>query len=1043
MSLVLLLLACFHLAGGCTDDPDHDDDITDDDADDDADDEGDDACPEDRVEEAKAFLVAADGDAARSAFLAILRDHLTCSDAELGVVLADQLRFFAILDDLLYFLFDPFVEEKGSIDVGAIVHDYAGELLQPIVEEMLFHLDACGQDDSLRFELSRMPLRLLDLEFLVYAGEYDQSDILLQTAEFRMIHAALDTILSMEISFDLDVILDHIDDWAGMSIPNLLIDVLDTVLILFDDLEFLRLRDDGYWRLPRAGQTMGRAYQSLYDGVAELRGETQDAAHDVSGCGDRDGNGACDSDEFLHGLFYSLPSDLHWELQQVDLAMRDSYWDGTELDVEPGVPNPFTLDRYNPVLKYLGLPPLLPALPVDLGGFYANPRPDGARDTAQAVLTIARTILVLLFQTDLTEAAQNGPLDDAVAGEPTKASVPQGPPTVGLATAEDVAALPYLRPTARTKQFSSHDPTGGNQDGFLPPNHLYIDEHGEFVVFDQYGPGCIYRMQFTHTWTLIGNLRIYVDDMEVPVIEGPFWLLFFSVFEPFTKPLVRDLLTASGTSFSYLPIPFERRCRITVNVPPEYFGFTYVVYDADTPVTSYTGRENYEAIRSQWRSPGEDPKPDVPSISVSGNATLAPGEAVEIVRREEAGAIWQLHLAVDPFAQDAAENLRLSAWWDGEQEPSVDAPVPEFFGSYYVEETPKTLMMGADVGRYYSYFPMPFWSDAVIVVENRGASAVSAAWDVEITEDAYTRDAGYFRAVHRVENPVSAGRDYRIGMREGAAGKWVGLTHTMRGPRSGWYLEGDERFYVDGSASPAVHGTGTEDYYNGGWYFLMGTFTEPLCGNPSHRLFPDSSHHGTYRLHLADAVHYRTGVRLGIEHGGANEGNTEHYSSVAYYYEARGLGAFLTDSLDVGNTESEAAHGYEAAGSRRVDALTAYYEGEDDEIPLTDDGRVLDRQSRFTVAVDPDNLGVVLRRRYDQREPRQQARVFVDGVEIGAWYTPEHSRTLRWAEDDIVLPASTTTEKNKVEIVIRMEGDVPWTEFAYWALSIVPPEARR
>ena len=167
--------------------------------------------------------------------------------------------------------------------------------------------------------------------------------------------------------------------------------------------------------------------------------------------------------------------------------------------------------------------------------------------------------------------------------------VPQGPPSVGIDTVSDIAGLPYLVPTARTLQFSSHDPTGGNDDGFTPPNHLYVDEHGEFVVFDQFGPGCIYRMWFTNLWSFVATLRIYVDDMEVPVIKGPFWRLFGSGFEPFTRPLVHSRFTSSGGYVSYLPIPFAERCRVTLNLPPEFFNITYVRYDSDTPVTSFTG----------------------------------------------------------------------------------------------------------------------------------------------------------------------------------------------------------------------------------------------------------------------------------------------------------------------------------------------------------------------------------------------------------------------------------------------------------------------
>ena len=667
-----------------------------------------------------------------------------------------------------------------------------------------------------------------------------------------------------------------------------------------------------------------------------------------------------------------------------------------------------------------------------------------AKATAHQAGTSPAASLGAALQDALTRKEESLPGNDLFPAT----DVPQGPPAVGLETVTDVAALPYLRHTARTLQLSSHDPTGGNNDGFFPPNHLYVDEHGEFVVFDAFGPGCIYRIQFTHTWSFITNLRIYVDDMEVPVIEGPFWMFFFlSAFEPFSPPLIGSMFSASGTNFSYLPIPFEKRCRITYNVPPEFFGITYVRYDGDTPVTSFTGREDDSILRRQFQSLGEDPKPDVPSFTVTGSSAVDPGEAVEMVHLTGAGAVWRLFLNIEPFTQEGVEDLWLLAYWDRGVTPAVEAPVSEFFGSRFIEDTPKTLLMGHDSGRYYSYFPMPFWEEGVLRLENRGSVPVDVSWETVVSEGSYASGAGYFKAFYQEENPVPVGRDYRFGFRQGRAGKWVGITHTMRGSLGRWYLEGDERYYVDGSASPALHGTGTEDYYNGGWYFLTGPFTEPLCGNPSHRVFPDRDLTGTYRLHVGDAVHYLGGVRLGIEHGADNSGGTEHYSSVAYFYELEVPLLQSTDTFDIGDAAEESDHDYTAIDSEVTAEMTSSYEGEDDEIPVTDSGRIFKGESRFRVSIHPENEGVVLRRRYDQFHPCQQAKVLVDGVEVGTWYTPESSQTHRWAEDDFVLPRSCTSGRESIEIRIRSEGDAHWTEFYYRVFSIEPhvktPQGKR
>ena len=195
---------------------------------------------------------------------------------------------------------------------------------------------------------------------------------------------------------------------------------------------------------------------------------------------------------------------------------------------------------------------------------------------------------------------------------------------------------------------------------------------------------------------------------------------------------------------------------------------------------------------------------------------------------------------------------------------------------------------------------------------------------------------------------------------------------------------------------------------------------------------------GAYRLHLGDAVHYLDRVRLGIEHGAANTAGNDHYSSVAYYYEHDQSMLIQTDSLDIGDSGSEAAHDYTASSSQQTDALTSFFEGEDDDVALTDSGRTLTGQSSFSISIDPQNEGVLLRRRYDQFNACQQAKVLVDGSDVGTWYSPESNRTLRWAKEDFVLPPLATTGKSSVGITLEIQGEAPWTEYAYEVFSIVP-----
>ena len=149
--------------------------------------------------------------------------------------------------------------------------------------------------------------------------------------------------------------------------------------------------------------------------------------------------------------------------------------------------------------------------------------------------------------------------------------------------------------------------------------------------------------------------------------------------------------------------------------------------------------------------------------------------------------------------------------------------------------------------------------------------------------------------------------------------------------------------------------------------------------------------------------------------------------------------------------------------------LASQYEGEEHSAS-GDDGRSFTGSSEFTVKIAPNNKGIRLRRRYDQQNPCQRARVSVDGRPVVErnWYQPWQNSYRRWGEDEFDIPASYTAGKSSVRIKIECiplpEGrrqyaynnvkgrwqdpwpkDVPiseniprvnqWNEYRYWVFS--------
>jgi Protein of unknown function (DUF2961) len=97
-------------------------------------------------------------------------------------------------------------------------------------------------------------------------------------------------------------------------------------------------------------------------------------------------------------------------------------------------------------------------------------------------------------------------------------------------------------------------------------------------------------------------------------------------------------------------------------------------------------------------------------------------------------------------------------------------------------------------------------------------------------------------------------------------------------------LEGWETIYRDGETEPSVRGTGTEDYFNGAWYYLMkgGRFSAPYHGCILRDLL--RSRIAVYRFDLSTPVSFSRSLRVDIDHGFYNELECD-YSSTAYWYQ--------------------------------------------------------------------------------------------------------------------------------------------------------------
>jgi hypothetical protein len=393
----------------------------------------------------------------------------------------------------------------------------------------------------------------------------------------------------------------------------------------------------------------------------------------------------------------------------------------------------------------------------------------------------------------------------------------------------------------------------------------------------------------------------------------------------------------------------------------------------------------------------------------------------------------------------------------------------------------RSLPVGATKEGFYNFFPMPFFKSARIDLVNESDTPIP---DVEVTvhtvAGAPPASSGYFHAQWREENPAIPHHDYTVVETRGH-GHYVGTVQVIssvrydpakRGENQRWNLEGDSRFYIDDNRTFASASTGTEDYYMGGWYdvwFMDKTLSSPVNGLPVHDI--DSQDHIVfYRFHLNDFVPYYRSFRFAMEHGPEGELPANH-SGTAFFYQVDTPALLMTDQLSIADPQSEQAHAYSPGKVVWQGCRDLPFEGDRQSLFAREckaDVKNGTRESlaetlhacgqratgaiEFTATVLPANQGLKLRRLMDysppdmagqetDRRPKpliapgETARVYVDGNEVGEWYTsPRHAR-LAWLEDEFEIPASFSAGKKEVKIQLEVAPGTSWSAFQYRVYS--------
>jgi hypothetical protein len=282
---------------------------------------------------------------------------------------------------------------------------------------------------------------------------------------------------------------------------------------------------------------------------------------------------------------------------------------------------------------------------------------------------------------------------------------------------------------------------------------------------------------------------------------------------------------------------------------------------------------------------------------VSPYVIIKPKEMFVLAEIKGPGAIQQIWMT-------PAGNWRFSIlrfYWDGEQEPSVEVPVGDFFACGWgkfaqVSSLPVCVNPGSG---FNCYWVMPFRKSCKITMENLDEKNMTLYYQINYTLTEVPEDAGYLHAQFRRINPLPYKSVYTIIDGVKGWGHFVGTTMCWGANNTGWWGEGEIKFFIDGDKEfPTICGTGTEDYFCGSYGFTVEgkyrEYTTAYAGMPQ-VILPDGQwqsqqRFGLYRWHIMDPVRFEKDLRVTIQALGWHSGGRylplqDDISSVAFWYQ--------------------------------------------------------------------------------------------------------------------------------------------------------------
>jgi hypothetical protein len=289
------------------------------------------------------------------------------------------------------------------------------------------------------------------------------------------------------------------------------------------------------------------------------------------------------------------------------------------------------------------------------------------------------------------------------------------------------------------------------------------------------------------------------------------------------------------------------------------------------------------------------PSYEYESKRVSVTKPLVEGEWNTLMDVKGPGIIKHIWITLPTTDRYFGRRNILRIYWDNEENPSVEAPICDFFcvpmgftgteyrlNNYFISLVPQNGMN--------CYFPMPFAKRAkvelLVNMQEMGYGFYFQADYEECREDLPEEwQKLRFHAKYRMENPTEEYGNRYLALDAEGEGYLVGVSYGIRRAEEkpdSWYHGGGDQVFIDGETKPyVIHGIGAEDFFGHSWG--VDTSNTLYVGNPFiQKMYRDGRDYLNlvlYRFFVHDPIRFKSSIRHMLGAIG------DSFSSVAYWYQ--------------------------------------------------------------------------------------------------------------------------------------------------------------